>query len=261
VAFFIGGTQAMDRNRIGVSWRTFNGSVTDYLSPVILYLMRLKFTGCVVALFVLMLSCRKNIQPEQAFSEARYRMEFTGQWKMPALAVPAGVHFTTVIGLVHEPVFYSWKEGRTASTGIENVAEAGNPNPLLQEIDTAITSGRAIALFVLPAPAATGTGAVSFYANSRYPSVSFITMLAPTPDWFTGLSQFRLFEHNRWVSDTTVNLYAWDAGTEEGDRFDYFNADTQPRQPVQLLTPLTGSALSNGNPVLAPVARVRFTKL
>ena len=85
-------------------------------------------------------------------------------------------------------------------------------------------------------------------------------MLAPTPDWFTGLSGFNLFENKKWISDTKVNLYPYDAGTEDGDVFGYYNPESMPQKNVQLLTPLTASILANGNSALAPIATIRFTK-
>ena len=46
------------------------------------------------------------------------------------------------------------------------------------------------------------------------------SMIAPSPDWFIGLSGLNLYANKRWVADTTVQLFVYDAGTENGDVFD-----------------------------------------
>jgi hypothetical protein len=211
-------------------------------------------------LSVILLSCNKDEISVPVFTEARYSIEITGKWKAPEFAVPGGVHFTSAIGMVHSNETYLWKLNTKASLGVENVAEIGYPYPLLYEIDSAIATGKSIGLISITAPLPTGSSKVNVYCNSNYSYISLETMLAPTPDWFTGLSGFNLYENKRWITDTTVNLYAYDAGTEDGDVFGYNNPSTMPQQNVQLLTPLNASVLANGNSQLAPIATVRFTK-
>ncbi len=206
------------------------------------------------------ISCKKEIITGHFFSDAKYRVEITGKWKEPEFAVPAGVHFTSVFGMVHSRETNLWKANAKASLGVENVAETGNPNPLLAEIDSAIAGGNAIGLVVIAAPTPTGSSTVNFYCTDKYSYISFEFMLAPTPDWFTGLSCFNLYENNRWIEDTTVNLYAYDAGTEDGDVFGYNNPATVPQTEIRLLTPFTASVLANGNHSLAPIATARFIK-
>ena len=220
----------------------------------------MKFFYISALLSVMLLSCNKDEISVPVFSEARYSIEITGKWKTPEFVVPAGVHFTTVLGMVHNNETYLWKLNAKASPGVENVAETGNAYPLLYEIDSAIATGKSIGLIAITAPLPTGSSKVNVYCTSNYSYISFETMLAPTPDWFTGLSGFNLYENKRWIADTTVNLYAYDAGTEDGDVFGYNNPSTVPQQNVQLLTPLNASVLANGNSVLAPIATVRFTK-
>lgn len=218
------------------------------------------FPGILVCL--LSLSCKKNDNRNVVppFSEARYSIEFTGKWEAPAFTVTSGVHFTTVLGMVHNKGTYLWKENELATKGVENVAEAGNPNPLLSDIDSLIANGRSISLIVMTAPSLTGASNASIYCNTNYSYVSLETMIAPTPDWFTGISAFNLYQHNKWVADTVISLYPFDAGTEDGDVFGYNNPETVPQQKIHLLQPAQATVLANGNAVFAPIASVRFIK-
>ena len=69
-----------------------------------------------------------------------------------------------------------------------------------------------------------------------------------------------MYNNNNWTADTTVNLYAYDAGTEDGDMFGYNNPATVPQQNIHILQALQATILANGNANLAPIATARFTK-
>lgn len=86
-------------------------------------------------------------------------------------------------------------------------------------------------------------------------------MIAPSPDWFIGLSNFNLYKNQQWVADTTVKLFVYDAGTEDGDVFGYGSPATVPQQTIQLLPASKATVLANGNTELKHIATVRFIKL
>ncbi len=216
----------------------------------------------VVSLFlsILFFSCKKDKNFINTFSEARYTVEITGKWASPDFTVPAGVHFTSVVGMVHNKNTYLWRNGTKASLGVENVAEIGNTTIIRSEIDSILARSSAISLLLINAPSPTGISKTAIYCNSNYSRVSFQTMIAPSPDWFIGIDAFNLFPNNQWVSDTTINLYVNDAGTEEGNVFGYSNPATIPQQNIQLLTSEEATVLSNGNNPLKPIASVRFIR-
>ncbi len=85
-------------------------------------------------------------------------------------------------------------------------------------------------------------------------------MVAPSPDWFMGISNVSLLQNNKWVDSLTLNIKVYDAGTEQGDVFGYNNPSTVPQQTVTILTPANASVLANGNTAIIPIATVRFTK-
>jgi hypothetical protein len=58
-------------------------------------------------------------------------------------------------------------------------------------------------------------------------------MLAPSPDWFFGVSALDLCEGGRWAAERTVELFAYDAGTDSGPSYKSPDADTQPREPIR----------------------------
>jgi hypothetical protein len=220
----------------------------------------MKSLFCSFIFSILFFSCRKESDNTEEFSESTYRVELTGKWKSPEFGVPAGVHFTAFTGMVHNQNGNLWEEGELASVGVENIAEIGSAAQALIEIDSVISKQNASGVISIPAPPPTGTSARTFYCNSNYPMVSFVSMIAPSPDWFVGVNGLSLYSNKKWVADTLIQLYVYDAGTEDGDVFGLSNPVTMPQQSIKLLTPATGSVLANGNSTLQPIATVRFIR-
>jgi hypothetical protein len=71
-------------------------------------------------------------------------------------------------------------------------------------------------------------------------------MIAPSPDWFVGVSGLELFRDGLWRRQVTVELQAYDAGTDSGIDFVSPNEATQPARPIALLT---GFPFQNGTPL------------
>lgn len=206
-------------------------------------------------------SCKKEMEEATtSFSEARYIITISGKWTSPAFTVPPGAHYTTFIGMVHNSNAGLWKEGTKASYGTEVLAETGQGAPILAEIDSTINTGNGLALLLFVSPTTNGSSKVNIYCNSNYSKVSFESMLGPTPDWFVGVNGVALYNNKQWIADTTINLYAYDAGTEEGDVFGYANPATIPQQDIHLLQAGQATVLANGNTILGPIATVRFLK-
>lgn len=216
-----------------------------------------------MTLVILAASCKKedNAAEESQFSEATYSVEITGKWVQPDFTVPANVHFTSFAGMVHNADGELWKPGKLASKGVENVAEVGNTTVILSEIDSVIRTKNALSLIFFTPPSATGVRKSTIYCNSNYSRVSMVSMIAPTPDWFVGLSGLHLYSNNRWTADTTIQLFVYDAGTEDGDVFGYSNPATTPQQPIKLLDASAATVLANGNATLKAIAEIRLVKL
>lgn len=206
------------------------------------------------------LSCKKTEVNQSAISEASYIITVTGKWAAPNFSVPGGAHFTTFVGMVHNQNSVLWKMDQKASPGTEAVAESGNAGPIIMEIDSIMGVKNAISLIAFTAPGITGVRQANVYCNSNYSFISLISMLGPTPDWFTGISGIDLYAGNKWASDTTINLYTFDAGSEDGDVFGYGNPPTMPQQNVRLLQASEATVLANGSATLAPIATIRFVK-
>lgn len=50
-------------------------------------------------------------------------------------------------------------------------------------------------------------------------------MIAPSPDWFIAVRDVELYEKGKWITDKTVEVGAYDAGTDAGVNFTSPNKD------------------------------------
>ncbi|HEV8083332.1 MAG TPA: spondin domain-containing protein [Chitinophagaceae bacterium] len=194
------------------------------------------------------------------YSEASYKAIISLDWSSPKFTVPAGVHVTPIIGMIHSKDTSLWIPGKIASPGLEDVAEVGNNIKMNAELDAILLKNKALSKFAIPAPGVTSSVETNFTFNTNYSYISFASMIAPSPDWFMGIHDVTLFDGKIWLNDVTLNIMVYDAGTEEGDVFGYNNPGTNPRLNIGLLTPSNASVLANGNTVIAAIGTIRFVK-
>ncbi len=190
-----------------------------------------RYLRCVSVLFLTLLIAG----PARAQSSADYTLTFSSTWSAATHPVdfPASPHYSALHGVTHDSGFSLWQEGVLASPGIKLMAESGNNSTIGAEIGAAITAGTAqnniFGSGLGPSP---GEIMVSVSMTSTHPLVSVVAMLAPSPDWFIGLNAVELFGSGAWVEDTTVTLYAYDAGTDSGPSYNSPNMASNPFEVI-----------------------------
>ena len=178
---------------------------------------------------------------------ATYRVVFDAAWS--AATHPAGFppapHFSGLIGATHGAGVAFWTEGAAASEGIRVMAETGGKGPLMTEIAAAVSAGDAFGEIsgggINPSP---GSVSVNFEVDSDQPLVTLVSMIAPSPDWFVGVRGLPLRSGGEWLSEVTVELFAYDAGTDSGASYTSANQATEPRAPIARIqtSPFDGSS-------------------
>ena len=177
--------------------------------------------------------------PDTEPSEARYRVTFSATWSEATHPTnfPSSPHFSGLVGATHHGDVLIWKTGEIASDGIELMAETGGQGTLLDEIEHLIEAGTAHGklsgrvLSISP-----GTARLEFDAVSTHPFVTLVSMVAPSPDWFVGVSALPLMEDGAWRERVEVDLRVYDAGTDDGRLYAAADADTDPPAPIAALT-------------------------
>ena len=163
-------------------------------------------------------------------SSATYRVTFQGNWTTASTpgGVVAGAHFTTLIGAIHNDMVTFWESGGTATPGVENVAELGSTGTFKSEINA---NSNAISV-IEKSVSGGGTSSATFEITptSEHPLVTLLSMIGPSPDWFVGVSGRSLLDtQGQWESLLEVDLFPYDAGTEEGTEFSLNNQATSPQ--------------------------------
>lgn len=191
---------------------------------------------------------------------ARYRVTFDARWAPSThpIDVPRDPHFSPLIGGTHTSGVTFWAEGALASTGIKDMAERGRITPLDQEVQRAISAGTAEYLLTgANIPLSPASTSFEFSVSQRFPLVTLVTMVAPSPDWFVGVAGLRLFERGGWLDQRRVDLDPWDAGTDSGQTF--LSPDLVTSPPAPISRTLTAPLSPNGQ--VTPLGSFTFARI
>ena len=139
-----------------------------------------------------------------------------------------GAHFTTLIGGVHSSGVTFWEAGGQASAGVELVAELGSTPTFRSEVNASSHTRSVIEQGV--SGGGTGSATFTISATKTHPLVTLLSMIGPSPDWFVGVSGLSLLDGSgNWRQSFSVDLFPYDAGTEDGTEFSLSNPDTNPQ--------------------------------
>jgi hypothetical protein len=167
--------------------------------------------------------------------EADYVVTFTAVWSEETHPddFPGNPHFSRLVGATHGAEVTLWEVGGVASQGIEAMAETGATGPLESEAEDAIAMGTARRVLVGGGISTSpGEVAYEFRVDEDFPLVTLVSMIAPSPDWFVGVSGLSLHDGGGWVDSLTVDLFPYDAGTDSGAGYTAADADTDPQVPI-----------------------------
>ena len=192
-----------------------------------------------------------------AQSIATYEVTFQSSWSASTHPqnFPSNPHFSGLIGAAHDSTVVFWAAGELASLGIKNMAETGSKTALTGEVDAAIQAGSAEAVLsgggIGSSP---GVRRLTFALSENYSLVTLVSMLAPSPDWFVGVTGRSLWENGEWIDTLTVDLFTYDAGTDSGTNYTSANQVTNPAEPIAKIE--TGAFLVDNE--VPPVATYTF---
>jgi hypothetical protein len=173
----------------------------------------------------------------QAQETADYRLYINVTWSAEThpLDFPMNPTLSHLIGATHSDRYAMFRDGETGSSGLELIAERGRVSIFQTELEEADDRELIGTVFeggeIEEIP---GEATLSFSAKAEFPLLSFVTMIAPSPDWFTGVSGVPLHDGSQWVDWLELPLWVWDAGTDSGDTYLAPNHELQPQQSVRL---------------------------
>ncbi|XP_011694985.1 PREDICTED: spondin-1 isoform X3 [Wasmannia auropunctata] len=178
-----------------------------------------------------------------ACDEAKFEVTFEGLWSRnthPKDFPSKGwlIRFSDVIGASHTGDYRFWHYNGNASEGLRQVAEFGATRKLESELKDrsehirTIIKARGISY-----PNVTGRTFAVFRVDKKHHLMSLVSMIFPSPDWFVGVSGLELCLPNcTWVEHKQLNLYPYDAGTDNGISYMSNDSRTDPQEPIRRIT-------------------------
>lgn len=194
------------------------------------------------------------IVPILSFSQstATYDITFDSVWNEDDHGIntmlPSNAHWSNLVGATHNNQTKIWEVGGLASLGVERVAEIGSNDALENEINNNANANQWLQQGFAPFAAISSATLMTVEVNEDYPLLSLITMIAPSPDWFSGIDSFSLLDENGdWKTGTiTIDLHAYDAGTEDGTAYSINNSASNP---IETIEPLANMYSFNANKI------------
>ena len=176
---------------------------------------------------------------------ADYKCTFHNEWsslRHPRLYPgDSAAYWSAPIIASHNKGYRMWSEGELATTAIEGVAEKGDNGLLRSELD------RAHLLYVNDHVEGSDQYNIQkvqsqtlpvIQVTNFHPLLSSISMIACSPDWFSGFYNLDMRSHttNTWYKTVQIQVYPFDAGTENGDDYKCVNSATVPQEPITQLS-------------------------
>ncbi|KYN21402.1 PREDICTED: spondin-1 isoform X3 [Trachymyrmex cornetzi] len=178
-----------------------------------------------------------------ACDEAKFEVTFEGLWSRnthPKDFPSKGwlIRFSDVIGASHTGDYRFWQHSGLASVGLQQVAEFGATRKLESELKDrsdhirTIIKARGISY-----PNVTGKTFAVFRVDRKHHLMSLVSMIDPSPDWFVGVSGLELCLSNcSWIEHKQLNLYPYDAGTDDGITYVSPDSPSDPRLLIHRIT-------------------------
>ena len=193
--------------------------------------------------------------PPAAPQTITYQVKFEGNWTLASTpgGVVSGAHFTALIGGVHGSGVTFWAAGQQATSGVEQVAETGSTGTFRSEVQASSHTLSVIQQGV--SGGGTGTATFNIEVTKTHPLVTLLSMIGPSPDWFVGVSGVSLLDgSDQWRATHVVDLFPYDAGTEDGTEFTLTNSATSPQG---VITRIAGTGKFSN----VRMARLTFTRV
>lgn len=198
----------------------------------------------VVAIYVIWVDPIFTIPEHMTSAEGagRYRVTFRTEWGKEGAIVGAEFprppleppHTGNMLLVIHDGEYSPFHVGDLATKGVSESAMFGTNDTLLDEVKA---SGHYADYQTGPVLMAPGQRTFTVTADGRNRYLSFVTMIAPSSNWFTGVSGLDL---RAITTPQTIPLYPHDAGTDYGKEFVTFPKHPRGEDSVPI------SVLANG---------------
>lgn len=192
-------------------------------------------------LFIVLFTCINGLNGQ---TTATYNVTFTNFWNATdhaqnGIAFPSSnnPHWSNIVGVNHNNSVNFFELSSMATTGVENIAEIGVETVFENtEVQAAIDANSAQQFFELGDIFLNDRNSRSLNGlqiSESYPLITLLTMIAPSPDWFSGVNSLNLRDAGGWRNTISIDLFPYDAGTEDGTEYELSNPATTPQGTIE----------------------------
>ncbi|WP_136480630.1 spondin domain-containing protein [Cognatitamlana onchidii] len=200
-----------------------------------------------------------------AQSTANYNIAVTTIWNADDHGsildntLPNDPHWSPLALVTHKNPNEFLQLGAISSQGVQDIAEFGGTTSFKSEVNTAIALDKADQYLQSgfgPRGAISTASINNITVSEDYPLVTLLSMIAPSPDWFIAVNSESLRsgnnnENDGWKSTYSLDMFAYDAGTDDGADYESANSVSVPKVGIFMIN----SAPINGK----KIATVTFT--
>jgi hypothetical protein len=190
----------------------------------------------------------------------QYTITFKNLWSSTdhPIDYPSNAHWSPPIFVAHNENFQMWATNTEASPGVKSVAEVGSLTTINREINEAgndvfdSVTGKGQFNSVVQEQVISG-----LHMNRDNTYISSLSMIAPSPDWFSGFHDFvPVSDEGTWYQSFTLILPPFDAGTDSGKSYMSANDPTKPKEKVSIIDDEKSVLAKQGK--VNPVLEVKF---
>lgn len=191
-----------------------------------------------------------------------YEVEFVSTWSASSHPsdFPNNAHFSPFIVTSHLASQRLFLPGFNADIGVQNLAETGNTDEINLELERWLNTSKAIDKgegnsFDSPG----NSNKVQLGVRAGYQTVTAISMIAPSPDWFVATTTSLLDPTDGlWYDEVISHVAVYDAGTDSGSSF---NSPDEVSDPIEAVSFLDIGPLTEGTDTVVNMGYFKFTRV
>ena len=170
--------------------------------------------------------------PPPQTETATYIVRFNNTWSAETHpnTFLSSAHMSPLVAVSHSMQGDVFSSGSLATDGVEEMAETGATGILESELNSNSNVHSFAKGSRIDSP---GSSEVTLEFTQQNSLLTFVSMIAPSPDWFVGVESYDLFDGGVWADSLELRLNNYDAGTDSGVDFTSANADTNPAENIQ----------------------------
>lgn len=174
-----------------------------------------------------------------AQSVATYNITFTNFWNETDHSIsttfPNDAHWSKLVGANHNSSVTFLEMNGNATLGIENIAEDGNNDQFKNnEVIPNVNAEQYIDGDGLTLSSGNIIEIIGLEVSAEYPLLTLVSMIAPSPDWMIAINGINLrnLGNTAWQNSIIIDLFPYDAGTEDGSTYSTSNSESIPKGTI-----------------------------